>query len=176
MTPSDTVSPMAGNAVEVGAARRIDAPYLARTGRIMERVLLTIAAIFFALHFVHLKADFPNHSPWMDWSKYTDEGWYGDAAIRHYQLGHWNVPGDFNPAAALPVWPALELMLFKITGVSLVAARALTVTVFGLIVVSSCRLVRRWPGSLGIAMDGAVDRFGGPGMAASIGTLLLAVN
>ena len=26
--------------------------------------LLLVAAIFFALHFVHLKADFPNHSPW----------------------------------------------------------------------------------------------------------------
>jgi len=59
--------------------------------------LLLIAAAFFALHFGHLRADFPNHSPWMDWAKYTDEGWYGDAAIRHYQLGHWYVPGDFNP-------------------------------------------------------------------------------
>ena len=39
-------------------------------------LLLGIAAVFFALHFVHLTADFPNHSPWMDWSKYTDEGWY----------------------------------------------------------------------------------------------------
>jgi len=52
----------------------------------------------------------------MDWAKYTDEGWYGDAAIRHYQLGHWYVPGDFNPAAALPVWPLLELALFRVTG------------------------------------------------------------
>ena len=78
--------------------------------------MLPIAAAFFALHFVHLRADFPNHSPWMDWAKYTDEGWYGDAAIRHYQLGHWYVPGDFNPAVALPVWPALEMALFRVTG------------------------------------------------------------
>ena len=35
------------------------------------------------------------------------EGWYGDGAIRHFLLGHWHVPGDFNPAAALPVWPLL---------------------------------------------------------------------
>jgi 4-amino-4-deoxy-L-arabinose transferase-like glycosyltransferase len=112
-----------------------------------EAGLLLVAAVFFALHFVHLKADFPNHSLWMDWSKYTDEGWYGDAAIRHYQLGHWNVPGDFNPAAALPVWPALELVLFRFTGVSLVAARALTVTVFGLILVCCYLLIRRWTGS-----------------------------
>lgn len=109
--------------------------------------LLLVAAMCFAVHFVHLKADFPNHSLWMDWSKYTDEGWYGDAAIRHYQLGHWNVPGDFNAGAALPVWPALELVLFRFTGVSLVAARALTVAVFGLILVSSYWLVRRWTSS-----------------------------
>lgn len=112
------------------------------TERLVEAVLLVVAAIFFLLHFVHLKADFPNHSPWMDWAKYTDEGWYGDAAIRHYQLGHWNVPGDFNPAAALPVWPAIELVLFRVTGVSLVAARALTVSVFGLILVCCYRLIR----------------------------------
>ncbi len=70
--------------------------------------MLFVAAVFLGLHWVHLKADFPNFSPWSDWSKYTDEGWYGDAAIRHFQLGHWYVPGDFNPAAALPVWPFLE--------------------------------------------------------------------
>jgi hypothetical protein len=110
----------------------------------LEAGLLLVAAVFFALHFVHLKADFPNHSLWMDWSKYTDEGWYGDAAIRHYQLGHWNVPGDFNAGAALPVWPAMEMVVFRFTGVGLVAARALTVTVFGLILVCSCLLIRRW--------------------------------
>jgi len=133
--------------------------------RAVERVLLAVAAIFFALHFVHLKADFPNHSPWMDWSKYTDEGWYGDAAIRHYQLGHWNVPGDFNPAAALPVWPAIEMALFRVTGVSLVAARALTVVVFGLTLVCSYVLIRRW-----------LNTPEARSLAPSIAVLLLAVS
>jgi hypothetical protein len=67
----------------------------------------------------------------MDWSKYTDEGWYGDGAIRQIQLGHWYLRGDFNPAAALPVWPLLEWCVFSFTGVSLIAARALSVSVFG---------------------------------------------
>ena len=106
-------------------------------------ILLLGSAVFFALHFVHLSADFPNHSPWMDWSKYTDEGWYGDGAIRQIQLGHWYVRGDFNPAVALPVWPGLEFLLFKVTGVSLVAARALSVSVFGGILVASYLLLRR---------------------------------
>src|ERR1700686_1374100 len=114
-----------------------------RTLLLTEAILLALAAGLLVLHYLHLSADFPNHSPWMDWSKYTDEGWYGDAAVRHLQRGSWNVPGDFNPAAALPVWPLLELAVFHFTGVSLVAARALTVTVFGLILLTSYLLIRR---------------------------------
>ena len=111
-----------------------------------ELLLLAIAAAFLLLHTIHLRADFPNHSPWMDWAKYTDEGWYGDAAIRHFQRGGWYVPGDFNPAAALPVWPLVEGAVFRITGVNVVAARALTVAIFGLILTSVYLLVRRWQG------------------------------
>ncbi len=111
--------------------------------RVIEVLLLVVAVVFFTLHFVHLSADFPNHSPWMDWSKYTDEGWYGDAAIRQIQLGHWYVRGDFNPGVALPVWPGLEFLLFSVKGVSLVAARALSVSVFGGILVAAYLLVRR---------------------------------
>jgi 4-amino-4-deoxy-L-arabinose transferase-like glycosyltransferase len=85
----------------------------------------------FIAHMLHLAADFPNFSRWMDYSKYTDEGWYGNAAIEHFVRGSWYVPGDFNPAAALPVWPFLEFLVFHFTGVSVVAARALVVAVFG---------------------------------------------
>jgi len=131
--------------------------------RALHLSLLAAAALFFALHFVHLSADFPNRSPWMDWSKYTDEGWYGDAAIRHFQLGHWYVPGDFNPAAALPVLPSIEGVVFAFTGVSLIAARALTVAIFGGILVAAWLLVaRRNPR--------------GNSLAASAAVLLLAAN
>jgi 4-amino-4-deoxy-L-arabinose transferase-like glycosyltransferase len=136
-------------------------------------VLLGIAAIFYALHFVHLRADFPNHSPWMDWAKYTDEGWYGDAAIRHYLWGHWNLPGDFNPAAALPVWPLIELALFRFTGVSLVAARALTVVIFGLILIACYHLVRRWTAT---QAPGAFERSRHVSLAPALAVLLLATN
>lgn len=84
----------------------------------------------YAVHLLHLRADFPNFSPWMDYSKYTDEGWYGSAAIRQFLNGSWRVPGDFNPAVALPVWPFLEGIVFHFTGVSLVAARGLVLVVF----------------------------------------------
>jgi 4-amino-4-deoxy-L-arabinose transferase-like glycosyltransferase len=135
----------------------------------VEVILLLVAAIFLALHAVHLSADFPNHSPWMDWAKYTDEGWYGDGAIRHFQRGHWYVPGDFNPAVALPVWPILEAALFRFTGVSLTAARALTVAIFGLILVSSYLLIRRW-------QTLSSDRTYETSLAPVIAVLLLAVS
>lgn len=97
----------------------------------LQRALLVLAVLFYVLHFPHLQADFPNHSPWMDWAKYTDEGWYGDAAIRYYLHGDWHLTGDFNPGAALPVWPLLEAGVFHFTGVGVVPARALAVTVLG---------------------------------------------
>jgi len=111
--------------------------------RVLNLAMLTVAAVFFVLHFLHLNADFPNNSPWMDWAKYTDEGWYGDAAIRHYMTGHWYWRGDFNPAVALPVWPALEWIVFRFTGVSPAAARALTLLVVGLTLAVLYRLIER---------------------------------
>jgi 4-amino-4-deoxy-L-arabinose transferase-like glycosyltransferase len=106
--------------------------------------MLTIAAILFALHFTHLNADFPNHSPWLDRAKYTDEGWYSDAATRHFQVGHWYVPGDFNPAVALPIWPLIESIPFALFGASMTVARACAVIVFGLICAASWLLLYRW--------------------------------
>lgn len=118
--------------------------------------LLLILA-FGALHFAHLRADFPNHSPWMDdWAKYTDEGWYGNAAVRAHLLGHWYLPGDFNPAPAVPVWPFLEWVLFFATSVSIVAARALAVSFFVLDLILVYWLVRvrgpRWAGLLAVTL------------------------
>ncbi|MGI4853228.1 MAG: hypothetical protein ACRYF4_04160 [Janthinobacterium lividum] len=99
--------------------------------KVLKWALLGLALLLYGLHFAHLRADFPNYSPWMDWAKYTDEGWYGDAAIRHFLRGSWNLPGDFNPGVALPVWPLLEAIIFRFSGVGIVAARGLVVVVFG---------------------------------------------
>ena len=108
--------------------------------------LLWIAAIavFAAFHAFHLRADFPNHTIWSgDWAKYTDEGWYSNAAVRAHLMGGWYLKGDFNPAVALPVWPFLEWILFSFTGVSLEAARGLAVAGFFLNLVLSYLLVVR---------------------------------
>lgn len=92
--------------------------------------IVAILALY-GLHFPHILADFPNHSPWMDYAKYTDEGWYGNAAARFTLTGHWFLPGDFNPAVALPVWPVLLGVLYHFTGVSLAAARLLNLVILG---------------------------------------------
>ncbi len=139
--------------------------------QVVEVLFLLAAAVFFSLHALHLNADFPNHSRWMDWAKYTDEGWYGDGAIRHFQRGNWFVPGDFNPAAALPVWPMLEAALFRFTGVSLTAVRALTVAIFGLILVASYILLRRWQN---LSSEGSQKT--PASLAPAVAILLLAVS
>ena len=94
-------------------------------------VWLLLIAGFSALYTLHLGADFPNHTPWYsDWAKYTDEGWYANAAIRAHLFGNWYLPGDFNPAPAVPVWPFVEWVLFFFTGVTVEAARGLAVAFF----------------------------------------------
>ena len=112
--------------------------------------------LFAAAHAWHLRADFPNFSPWEDWSKYTDEGWYGNAAIRAHLFGNWYVSGDFNPAPAVPVWPFLLWVLFSVTGVTVQAARGLTVAFFFLNLFLSYKLFRergpRWAGLLAVTL------------------------
>ncbi|HTW60761.1 MAG TPA: hypothetical protein VMD55_03075, partial [Terracidiphilus sp.] len=133
-----------------------------RSGQFWLTVWLAGIAGFAALHAVNLRADFPNHSPWVfDWAKYTDEGWYGNAAVRAHLLGNWYRAGDFNPAVAVPVWPALEWLLFCITGVSVEAARALAVAIFFVNLALSYALLcssragpgkARWPALLGLSL------------------------
>ncbi len=88
--------------------------------------------LLYAVYFLHLTADFPNNSPWNDFSKYTDEGWYGGAALHLAQTGSWYIPNGFNPAVGLPAWPLLLTGWFHLTGgPGMAAARALTVLLFG---------------------------------------------
>lgn len=131
---------------------------VSRSGAVAALYALWILGLFalFSLHFPHLLADFPNHSPWMDYSKYTDEGWYSNAAIRHFVIGHWYLHGDFNPGVALPVWPLLLAGVFHFTGVSLAADRILALVFFGLDLVLAFLVVRtqapRWAALLAVTL------------------------
>lgn len=123
----------------------------------IELAMLLLILGFALMHALHLGADFPNGTPWHDdYAKYTDEGWYGNAAVRWHLSGHWYVPGDFNPAPAVPVWPLLEWVLFFVTGVKMEAARGLAVGFFFLNLFLSYRLMRRasarWAALLGLTL------------------------
>jgi len=115
---------------------------------------VAVLGCFALLHALHLSADFPSHSPWfMDWAKYTDEGWYGNAAIRAHLFGNWYLAGDFNPAPAVPVWPFLEWVLFFFTGVSIQAARGLAVGFFFCnLLLSSLLLRTRWKSLMALTL------------------------
>ncbi len=110
--------------------------------RFLVRMLLVASMVAYVAGFLHLRADFPNGSPWSDWSKMTDEGWYGGAAIHHFVNGSWYLPDSFNPAVAMPVWPAMLGAWFELTGVSMVAARVLTMLLYGVSLVLLYRVVR----------------------------------
>jgi 4-amino-4-deoxy-L-arabinose transferase-like glycosyltransferase len=113
-------------------------------------LLLVLTLILCLLRFAWLRADFPNHSPWMiDQAKFTDEGWWASAASRHFLIGHWDVPGDYNPAIAVPAWPLLLTFVFHFTGVSLTAARAVSVLFSIATVALVFFLLRRYGGTTG---------------------------
>ncbi len=111
-----------------------------------------MSAVFWAVGLVHLRADFPNGSPWMDWSKMTDEGWYGGGAVQHFVFGRWYLPESFNPAVAMPVWPVMLGGWFALTGMSMIAARTLTMLLYGASLVLLYVLVRRAGGSVAAAL------------------------
>ncbi len=113
--------------------------------RTASTLLLASSLLLFALHYFHLAADFPHHT-WPDWARYTDEGWYAGAAPRQIFTGNWYLAGDFNPAVALPVFPALAFLLFRLTGVSIIALRAANVTLLGASLLVIWLLLRRRSG------------------------------
>ncbi len=105
-------------------------PPFQQSTRLWRTLLWLVIAALCAWRFTGLAADFPNQSQWMlDQAKYTDEGWWGGAAVMQHLTGHWFVGGDYNPATAVPVWPILLAALFHFTGVSILAARALNVAI-----------------------------------------------
>ena len=125
-------------------ARRPRTEWAARLRRWGAAAWVLAIVGFAALHAWHLRADFPNGSPWVfDWAKYTDEGWYGAAAVRAHLFGHWYLAGDFNTAVAMPVWPFAEWVLFFFTGVTVEAARGLAIGCFVASIALTYLLLRR---------------------------------
>jgi 4-amino-4-deoxy-L-arabinose transferase-like glycosyltransferase len=107
------------------------------------KLILALAALLYLLEFLHLRADFPNASGWMDWSKMTDEGWYGGGAVHHFIQGSWYLTDSFNPAVVMPLWPTLLTVWFQLTGVSMLTARVLTLLLYGISLILLYAIVRK---------------------------------
>ncbi len=91
--------------------------------------LLLLTIFLLALRFWHIRADFPDfHFYSQERSRFTDEGFYTSAALHYFTLGRAYVPGSWNPAVFMPVWPLLVGFAFHFTGISVVAARSLAVS------------------------------------------------
>jgi hypothetical protein len=109
---------------------------------------MACVVVLLAVRFVNLRADFPNHTFWADdHAKFSDEGWYANAAMNSVLTGHWYVPGDWAPAVVVPAWPALLTAEFHVTGVSVVAARATEVVFSLLALLLAAVLFRRFCGT-----------------------------
>ena len=89
-------------------------------------LLLTICLL--ALRLWHIRADFPDfHFYSQERARFTDEGFYTNAALHYFTLGRAYVPGSWNPGVFMPVWPLMVGLVFRLTGISVVAARSLAV-------------------------------------------------
>src|SRR5580658_4541561 len=117
----------------------------------LSRFLLPCAGILLVLlaaaGFLHLGADFPNHSRYIDdAAKFTDEGWYASGALNHHLTGHWLRPGDFNPMVTIPVWSVLLDAVFHFTGISLPVARGIAfLFTLGTVVIAGRLIARDHP-------------------------------
>ena len=80
-----------------------------RTGK---AALITIAAVFLLLRFVHLAADYPRNIRWDDGIA-TDEGWYASSAINEQLWGTRLLPGDMNIPVLMPLWSEIAGVAFR---------------------------------------------------------------
>ncbi|MEL6260497.1 MAG: glycosyltransferase family 39 protein [Cyanobacteria bacterium J06626_6] len=105
--------------------------FLSDADRALPWLIAILLAGFGLLRFVYLKADFPTGFPLALGVKgmlYTDEGWWSRNAVTWVREGHWYLDDGYNPMVNLPVLPLLQMVWFKLFGISLATARALTAT------------------------------------------------
>ena len=114
----------------------------ANYSKLWKRLLFLFVLFFLVLRFIHLDADFPAGITGSG-VLYTDEGWYANAAIRHYITGEWYLEGDFNPAINMPAGQFLQRVSFELLGSSLISVRIMVTIAFILLVIAATLFVYR---------------------------------
>ncbi|HEY2002440.1 MAG TPA: phospholipid carrier-dependent glycosyltransferase [Acidobacteriaceae bacterium] len=112
-------------------------------------ILLTLATILLALHWVCLRADPAPRVALLfgqDASSdlYTDEGLDSAGAIAAARYGHWYLPGQFNLTVDAPLWSAMLHPLFQAEGVHIAAARSLQICFFAASVLLLYLFIEQW--------------------------------
>ena len=108
--------------------------------------LIALTAGLIILRYFHLDADFPlgiNRSG----DLFNDEGWYANAAVRHFLYGQWYLNGDFNPLVSMPLGQLVHRLLFGVFGLGFATARLSSALAFSAVIVLSALLVRRHSGN-----------------------------
>jgi 4-amino-4-deoxy-L-arabinose transferase-like glycosyltransferase len=109
-----------------------------RTVRFLCLLGVTILAL---LRLVQLSADPPLNIT-TSGVLYTDEGQYSRNAVHWVLTGQWYTPGDFNPAIIYPVATAIQMLAFRLLGLSTASARAVTVLFSWLTLLLTYRICR----------------------------------
>ncbi|MGB3298754.1 MAG: glycosyltransferase family 39 protein [Phormidesmis sp.] len=89
--------------------------------------LIILLLVLAGLRLVFLSADFPVGAISSPGMAYTDEGWWSRNAIAFLKTGRWYIDDGYNTIFSLPILPILQVGWFSIFGISLTAARLLTV-------------------------------------------------
>lgn len=109
-------------------------------------VTIAFAAVLAGARFVQLSADFPVGLTGLG-VLLTDEGWWSRNAVALVREGHWYIDDGYNPIVNLPVVPLMQVLWFKLFGVSLATARSLSaVCLLGVSVITyriACRTLTR---------------------------------
>ena len=105
--------------------------------------MLAAAAILFALHFVHLNADFPNTPPGSTGPSTPTKAGTATPPSARPLAATGTFPATSTPPSSSPSGPPSSYLAFKFTGVSAAAARATTLCVFALTLLTLYLLIQR---------------------------------
>ena len=107
-------------------SRGLNTLILGSSSRKRSVAYLVILGLLAYVRFVFLGADFPIDLGGYGMA-YTDEGWWSRNAVAWVREGSWYIDDGYNTITNLPVLPIIQIVWFKLFGVGLVSARAISV-------------------------------------------------
>ncbi|MEO0769701.1 MAG: glycosyltransferase family 39 protein [Cyanobacteria bacterium J06649_4] len=94
--------------------------------RAIAYIAISALCLLICFRFAYLHSDFPTDLGATGMA-YTDEGWWSRNAVSLVREGRWYIDDGYNTVSNLPVLPMMQAVWFKLFGVGLTSARALSV-------------------------------------------------